>query len=152
RRSTTDPESTLVRHGMGKSEPSYKNHRGIDDKAGVITAMKTTTGAVSEAHELVDLTEEHEKNVGAEVKVVVADSLYGTTENFTMLGDMGIVTHMGDLRSRHRDRHREDIFDQSALKYDRKYDCYTCPAGQTPIYSGSDYIRGYNEYSPGKGV
>ena len=152
RRSTTDPESTLVRHGMGKSEPSYKNHRGIDDKAGVITAMKTTTGAVSEAHELVDLTEEHEKNVGAEVKVVVADSLYGTTENFTMLGDMGIVTHMGDLRSRQRNHRAEGIFDQSAFKYDGKRDCYTCPAGETLTYSGSDYIRGYNEYAPGKGV
>jgi len=152
RRSTTDPESTLVRHGSGKSEPSYKNHRVIDDQSGVITAMKTTTGAVSEAHELVDLTGEHEKNVGRETKVVVADSLYGTTENFTMLGDMGIVTHMGDLRSRQRNHHAEGIFEQSAFKYDRKRDTYPCPAGQTLAYSGSDYVRGYNEYAAGKGI
>lgn len=152
RRSTTDPDSTLVRHGAGKSEPSYKNHRVVDDKSGVITAMKTTTGAVNEAHELVNLTEEHEKNTGTEAKVVVADSLYGTTENFTMLGDMGIVTHMGDLRSRQRNHHTEGIFPQSAFKYDRKRDCYTCPAGQTLVYNGSDYVRGYNEYAARKEV
>ena len=44
-RSTTDPDSTVVRHQNGKSTPSYKNHRALDDKAGVITAVKTTTGA-----------------------------------------------------------------------------------------------------------
>src|SRR5471030_88085 len=41
----TDPDSTLVRHRTGKSVPSYKNHRVLDDKTGVITAMETTTGS-----------------------------------------------------------------------------------------------------------
>ena len=69
-----------------------------------------------------------------------------------MLSDMGIVTHMGDLRSRQRNRHTEGIFAQSAFKYDRKRDCYTCPAGQTLAYNGSDYVRGYNEYAARKEV
>jgi hypothetical protein len=42
---TTHADSTVVRHQNGKPTPSYKNHRALDDKAGVITAVKTTTGA-----------------------------------------------------------------------------------------------------------
>jgi hypothetical protein len=42
----TDADSTLVRHRIGKSVPSYKNHRALDDKTGVITALETTTGSV----------------------------------------------------------------------------------------------------------
>jgi len=41
--------SILVRHQTGKSLPSYKNHRALDDKAGVITVSKTTTGMRDEA-------------------------------------------------------------------------------------------------------
>ena len=51
-RSTSDPDSTVVRHRDGAAVPSYKNHRVVDDKAGVITATKTTTGAVDEGQEL----------------------------------------------------------------------------------------------------
>lgn len=58
-RSTTDPDCTVVRHQNGKPTPSYKNHRALDDKAGVITAVRTTTGAVDEASELFELIERH---------------------------------------------------------------------------------------------
>ena len=60
-RSTMDADSTVVRHQNGKSTPSYKNHRALDDKPGVITAVKTTTGAVDEASELFELIERHER-------------------------------------------------------------------------------------------
>ena len=56
-RSTTDPDSTVVRHQQGKPTPSYKNHRALDDKAGVVTAITTTTGAIDEASELIELIE-----------------------------------------------------------------------------------------------
>jgi hypothetical protein len=64
-RSTTDAESTVVRHQHGKPTPSYKNHRALDDKAGVITAVKTTTGAVDEASELFELIERYERFIAA---------------------------------------------------------------------------------------
>ena len=31
-RSTTDPDSTVVRHQQGKPTPSYKNHRALDER------------------------------------------------------------------------------------------------------------------------
>ena len=77
KRSTTDPDATMARQGSGKSEPTYKNHRVVDDKAGVITALKTTTGMVNEAHELPALTQQHEGNTGCKARVAVADCKYG---------------------------------------------------------------------------
>jgi transposase len=152
KKSTTDPDSTVVRHRSGPSVPSYKNHRVVDDKVGVVTVTKTTTGAVNEAHELVDLTREHHANTGIVPKVVVADSMYGTIENFTTLGYDGITTHMGDFRSKQSNHRAEGIYDQKAFKYERKNDRYICPAGKTLTPKGVDYLRGYTEYAAAKGV
>ena len=71
-RSTTDPDSTVVRHQNRKPTPSYKNHRALDDKAGVVTAVKTTTGAMDEASELFELIERHERVTASKTKVAVA--------------------------------------------------------------------------------
>ena len=78
----TDPDASLVRHRVGKSLPSYKNHRVLDDKAGVLTALRTTTGRVPDAHQLVGLIEEHQKTVSSKPRVAIADSAYGVAANF----------------------------------------------------------------------
>ena len=70
----TDPDSTLVRHRTGKSLPGYKNPRVLDDKAGVITVSKTTTGIRDDGAELIDAVKAHEEATGGKVKVVVGDS------------------------------------------------------------------------------
>ena len=45
-RVTTDPDSALVRQtNSGKSHPSYKSHRALDDKLGVITAVRPPMGS-----------------------------------------------------------------------------------------------------------
>jgi transposase len=79
-RSTTDPDSTVVRHQNGKPTPSYKNHRALDDKAGVVTAVKTTTGAMDEASELFELIvvfPRRSRHVGPRRMVVSLDEDFG---------------------------------------------------------------------------
>src|SRR5450432_4082619 len=52
-RVATDPDSTLVRQtSSGKSYPSYKSHRALDDKVGVITALRPTSGIRDDGQEL----------------------------------------------------------------------------------------------------
>lgn len=50
--STTDPDAPCVRQSKqgasGDSRPRYKQHRAIDDRCGVITAVTTTPGDVAE--------------------------------------------------------------------------------------------------------
>ena len=85
-RSTSDQDSTVVRHRDGAAVPSYKNHRVVDDKAGVITATKTTTGAVDEGQELCGMVGAHEQNTAHRARVVVADCRYGNTASRTHSG------------------------------------------------------------------
>ena len=63
-----------MRHRTGKSLPGYKNPRVLDDKAGVITVSKTTTGIRDDGAELIDAVKAHEEATGGKVKVVVGDS------------------------------------------------------------------------------
>lgn len=52
--STTDPDAPCVSKGpqSGTARPRYKHHRMIDDRHGVITAVATTTGDVSEPEQV----------------------------------------------------------------------------------------------------
>jgi len=151
-RSTSDPDSTVVRHRDGPAVPSYKNHRVVDDKAGVITATKTTTGAVDEGQELCGMVGAHEQNTAQRARVVVADCRYGNTANFIALAKRGVRTHMGDLRSRLRNARAEGIYPASDFPYDKTADTFLCPAKKLLHRHHFNSRRGYFEYRPKAGV
>ena len=123
-RSTTDPDSTVVRHQQGKPTPSYKNHRALDDKAGVVTAITTTTGAIDEASELIALIERHERVTAAKTKVAVADSRYGNTANLIALAQREIRAHVADLRSKLRNARSQGIYPPERFVYQTETDDY----------------------------
>jgi len=148
----TDPEATLVRHGRGKSLPSYKVHRGIDDKFGVITAVETTTGATAEADKLPDLLGQHQKLTGSKPKAVVGDSGYGITENFIALAQAGIRSHMADLRLKQNNVRQEGIYHSDTFKYDPVKDRYKCKAGRYLTHHHYVKKRGYTEYRTQEGI
>ena len=148
----TDPEATLVRHQTGKSLPSYKNHRALDDKAGVITVSKTTTGMRDEAAELVGVLAAHEQTTGQKARTVVADSKYGISSNFIALASRGVRTHMADLRGKQKNHRQEGIYGQERFRYDTRSDTFTCPAGRKLYNHHYHNLRGYYEYRAGKGV
>jgi transposase len=85
--STTDPDAPCVSKGAGSgtARPRYKHHRMIDDRHGVITAVATTAGDVTEASKVEPLREHHEKNTRVEVTAVVGDRGYGTVEAYCTL-------------------------------------------------------------------
>jgi transposase len=148
----TDPDSALVRHASGKSYPSYKSHRALDDKAGVITAIKTTNGIRDDGAELASLVVQHQANTACKPRAVVADCKYGTTENFIALAEQGIRAHMGDLRSRLRNHQQKDIYPAERFQYDERRDTYKCPAGRTLYRHHFNRHRGYHDYRTRPGV
>ena len=150
--SRTDPESTLVRHQTGKSLPSYKNHRVLDDKAGVITALQTTTGIINEAHPLEQLVAEHEKQTGIKAGVVVADSKYGITENMIMLASQKIRCHAADLRYKLSNHREKGIYPAARFTYDKATNSFLCPAGRKLQAHHYVKTRGYVEYRTRAGV
>jgi len=151
-RVSTDPDSTLVRHRTGKSLPSYKNHRALDDRAGVITATKTTTGIRDDGAQLAEMVDAHEKRTGKRTKVVVGDSKYGITANLIALAGRGIRAHVADLRGKLRNHRLEGIYGQERFTYEERSDTFTCPAGRKLYNHHYHHQRGYHEYRTREGV
>jgi transposase len=151
--STTDPDATVVRKGHQKPHLRYKNHRAVDDAYGVITATITTSGDGKENGQMMPLVDQHEHNTGMEVETAVADSQYGTVENFRACGQRGIRSHMADLATTHKDTgRRKGIFDESHFVYDPATDTYRCPAGQTLTRRRHRTTRRAYEYTAGPKV
>jgi len=126
--STTDPDAAIV--NRGKPKLSYQVHRVVDERSEVITATETTPGDVNEAHEMIPLLESHHLNTGIKADTVVADSKYGTIENFLACDDQGVEAHMPDLKeSMVRRIKKLKIFPEEQFEYDRESDTYRCPAG-----------------------
>ena len=126
--STTDPDAAIV--NRGKPKLSYQVHRPVDGRSEVITATETTAGDVNEAHMMVPLLESHHANTGREAETVVADSKYGTVENFLACQDRGLKAHIPDLREASVKRTAKlKIFLEEEFEYDPQSDTYRCPAG-----------------------
>jgi len=126
--STTDPDAAIV--NRGKPKLSYQVHRAVDGRSEVITATETTSGDVNEAHEMVVLLESHHLNTGIQAETVVADSKYGTVENFLACHDQGVEAHMPDLKEWTAKRiEKLNIFSEERFEYDGESDTYRCPAG-----------------------
>ena len=126
--SRTDPDAAIV--NRGKPKLSYQIHRVVDGRAEVITATETTGGDVNEAHVMVPLLESHQVNTGRGAKIVVADSKYGTIENFLVCHDRGLKAHIPDLREASVKRTEKlKIFSEEQFQYDPQSDRYRCPAG-----------------------
>ena len=128
--SQTDPDAAMVSRGRHDSRPRYHHHRAIDDQRGVITAVETTPGSVTENRKLLALIDQHEKNTARSAETVVGDHKYGTQDNFVACQERGLTTHLGDA-SKGQDHHKAcGIFPESAFVYDARSDTYRCPAGE----------------------
>jgi transposase len=128
--STTDPDASVHRQG-GRSKLKYKIHRSVDKKSEVITATTATTGSVNEAHLLKFLIMSHQKTTGIKPEVCVADSKYGTIDNYLACYDLGIKSHFESFEKTQRGSGRQkDIFAKEEFIYDPERDVFICPEGE----------------------
>ena len=103
----------------------------MDGAYEVITATEVTPGEVNEAHLMVELIESHHRNTEIGAKTVVADSKYGTIENYLGCWDKGIRAHIPDLKyALSNSGLRGGIFSDDMFIYDAETDTYTCPSGK----------------------
>jgi len=130
--STTDPDASVTRREKGKSKLKYQVHRGVDQKCEVITATEVTPGEVHESHRLESLVDNHEKNTEITVETVIADSKYGSIENYLACQDRDIQAHFSSLeQTQQGSGTKKGIFAKEAFSYNAETDTFTCPAGQT---------------------
>jgi IS5 family transposase len=129
--STTDPDASVVRRGGGKSRLKYQVHRAVDERCEIITATEVTTGSVHEAHRMDSLLDAHAHNTGVSAEVSVADSKYGTIENYLSCHDRGVKSHFASLELGQRGSGRQSgILPKESFTYDEAADCFVCPAGE----------------------
>lgn len=129
--SSTDTDASIVRHGGTGAKLRYKTHRAVDGCREGITAVEVTTGAVDEGKRMLPLIEAHEANTRAIVDNVVADSKYGSKENFLVCHDQGISAHMPVIRNSHLNVGlREGILPEDKFGYNKRTDSFTCTAGK----------------------
>lgn len=147
--SSTDPDAPCVRKKSGgESLPRYKAHRAVDDAHAVITATETTPGDAGENERMKPLLEQHERNLGSKPKAVVADSQYGTAENYRDVTAMGIATRVKPYARRKRGQ----LYGKEKFLYDAGTDTYECPAGSRLYPRRFDKIRWAMEYVVRKGT
>ncbi len=128
--STTDPDASIMRSG-GKPKLMYRAHRAVDPAYEIITATDLTGAEVNEAHKMIGLIESHRNNTEIGVETVVADSKYGTIENYLRCYDRGVRAHIPDLKeAQSKGGLRAQIFSDEMFSYDSETDMYTCPAGK----------------------
>jgi transposase len=126
--STTDPDAAIV--NRGKPKLTYQVHRAVDGESEVITATTATAGDVNEAHLMLPLLHQHEATTGGTVETIVADSKYGTIDNFLACHDQGVKAHIPDLKKGAFKRNKKrGIFTDDQFVYDPYNDTYRCPAG-----------------------
>jgi transposase len=126
--SSTDPDAAIV--NRGKAKLTYQVHRAVDERSEIITATKAAAGDINEAHLMMPLLEQHKMTTGLTADTVVADSKYGTIENFLACYDRGIQAHMPDLREAAVKRTTKlNIYLEDNFRYDPVRDVYHCPAG-----------------------
>lgn len=151
--STTDPDAPCVRQNkqgaQGDTRPRYKQHRAVDDRCGVITAVETTPGDVAEPTRTEALVDQHEAHTGCTVAIIVGDQQYGTTDNHRRMQERGIRTHLKIMPGRPRTAGR---FSPEAFVYDPATNRYRCPAGQWLYPRGYNPRRQFTEYIARKGV
>jgi transposase len=128
--SATDPDAAVV-PGRGGARARFKTHRLVDDRHGVITATEITPGDVNEAHRLPALMAQHETTTEQRARTVVADSKYGTIDNYLRCHDRNVVAHMPDMkRATATGGRKRGIFSDAEFRYCPDEDVYICPAGK----------------------
>jgi hypothetical protein len=108
---------------------------------------------VEENAKLMDLVDQHERNTASVVETVVADTQYGTADNFRQCHERGIRSHMGDmLAPQLKKGRREGIFGYDDFTYHADTDTFTCPANQTLTRRKHKKTRKAYEYACPMGV
>ena len=129
--SATDPDASVTRYGNSRPKLRYKTHRVVDEKNEIITATKVTPGSVDDGAALKNMIDIHQQNTGTKPDTIVADTKYGTIDNYLHYHDQGIKTHIPSVEESHRGYgSKKGIFTKEEFTYDPDADIFICPAGE----------------------
>jgi IS5 family transposase len=140
--SRTDPEATIATSSHERRmEPCFKQHTGVDDKAGVIVDVAVTTGEASEGTQLMEQLERIKVNTGCEPKTVTADAGYAHPRNYAELEKNKIEAVIPPQRESGVARK----LPARRFKYDARHKLVRCPQGKV-LHPGKEKDDGSTVY------
>lgn len=144
KKSTTDPDATIVyKPGMG-SHLSYKAHIATDTN-GIITAVSASPSVSHDIGTVPILVESHERILGTP-SWIAADTKYGCQECLKYLQDRGIKTAIRPETK----TSKPGYFSKNKFKYDSSRDCYICPNGKLLKRRCKNYPQNRINYNSNK--
>ena len=94
-----------------------------------------------------------ESNTHGKVKTAVADSRYGSIENFLFCSDIKVKAHIPSLEESQRGSGRQKgIFPKEAFTYNPSRDLFVCPAGEELRQRNYSKTRRHYEYKAPQGA
>lgn len=141
KQSTTDPDSGFMVRDQKPEGFFYLDHRTVDSRCNIITDVHVTAGNVHDAVPYLSRLDRQIKQFGFDVKFVGVDAGYFTAAVCKGVEDRNLYAVMGYRRP----NHKKGYFFKREYQYDSEQDCYTCPQGETLIYTTTSR-EGYRHY------
>ena len=128
----TDEDATAMRMKNGETLPAYNVLAGSEDQFIISCSVHQTTndGACFKQH-----LEQLEKHSEVLPDAIIADSIFGTEENYELLESKSINNYLKfpSFFNEGRKSYRDDPFLKDNFGYNRVTDTYTCPNNQLLI-------------------
>jgi hypothetical protein len=138
----TDPDCAVM-HSVQGSHASYNVQSVVDEKQGLIVHAEAVS-ETSDVNQFARQIEQAHEVLPESCKVACADAGYADTEELQKVDAQGIKVVVPSQRQALREE--EGPFSKSHFRYDRKQDCYWCPAGHRLNYAGTDKGSGKRHY------
>ena len=139
----TDSDATPMQFKGGTAQLGYQDHYVVDGgKARIILAALVLPADIRENLPLLDLTRRVSFRWHLRPERAIADTAYGTGENFRLLEEAGIRAYIPV-----RDGEKPGpFFKHRDFTYDAERDVYTCPQGTELRPWGRDYSKQVRTY------
>ena len=139
--SNTDPESGYMHRDNKPKGFFYLDHRTVDGKYGIILDTFATAGNVNDSQPYIARLDATTQRFQFKPQAVGLDAGYFTApiaESLARREIVGVFGYRRPTKGKNSLRKRD-------FKYDADKDCYTCPMGQTLLYSTTTR-EGYHTY------
>jgi len=125
--STTDPDCAMASSSRRLfSEPSYKQHVAVDDRAGVIVDVEVTRGDVNEGNLIERHVDRAEALTGKRVRVITADAGYAYGKVYAAMETRGVDA----IIPAKAEPPPTGVIPVRRFKYDARNQIVRCPEGK----------------------
>jgi transposase len=139
-----DKDARFGHFSDGRRKPGYKQHTVADGRKRVIVGLSVTPGDVHEHDEAVGVVDAAISRLDKVPEAVCGDRAYASGQNASEMASRGIrlVSPPPKARTYTGDKY----FTTEQFVYDEEADQFTCPAGRSLKYVGTEKERGRRIY------